>query len=160
MEIRRPAPDSASYLKEQGSPSWQLLVALGCTFNMLRGTVFGAVAQNITSQPLLSSFAGNSRCQRSCSCTRRVRENSRELERGRGLKRYRSCSKWVAGGRRENQAEITEQGVREIGARRRRQRVHQRRERDRNVCGIVWLGGPDKLSRIGEARSRGQNRRD
>ena len=39
LEIRRPAPDSASYLKEQGSPSWQLLVALGCTFNMLRGTV-------------------------------------------------------------------------------------------------------------------------
>ena len=38
-QVRRPAPDPASYLKEPGSPSWQLLVALRCTISMLRGTV-------------------------------------------------------------------------------------------------------------------------
>ena len=57
----------------------------------------------------------------------------------------------MAGGRRENQAEITEQGVREIGARRRRQRVHQRRERARNVhlTSASALLGPAFLLLVG-----------
>ena len=95
--------------------------------------VFGAVAENTTSQPAVTAFATNFRHQRTCSCTPRVRENSLERERPRGLKSRSCSSRWARAGRREKQAEATEQGVREIGARRRPEWVYQCRERARNV---------------------------
>ena len=95
--------------------------------------VFGAVAENTTSQPAVTAFATNFRHQRTCSCTPRVRENSLERERPRGLKSRSCSSRWARAGQQERQAEATEQSVREIWARRRREWVYQCGEREGNV---------------------------